>query len=406
MNARNLRVWVNLAFFSLLLAIMVGWTVRNVVSVDQIDKPYLISAEFPNAFGVLPNAEVTYLGVSYGSVTDVERVPGGVEVTMEIARDNKIPDGSTASIQRKSAIGEQYVDFSPPPGYDGDGGPFYEAGAEIPRELTSVPLEFSELLRSASGLISAIPPEDARTVVHELAVGLEGRSDDLVALADAGDRLSATFAERTELLDRLATNNTELTRTVTEHRGSLGSSLTDLRLVAGQLRESKAEVELLLERGAAFLGQTADVIARQKGNIDCSLKILEQLVDETTTKQRLDGLRTLLDFGPLAFGRVYDARDLEADGAWLRVGFVANNTNAPPQFVPPKTPPSVRPIPPCVSPLRAAGVDYRPGMALVGGQQAASLPATGAAGGAGAGSGLLAAALVARRIGRRVRSRG
>ena len=70
LTAKN-RVRLNLVFFGLMFLVMVFWAVNSIVSFNQIDRPYPISAEFPNAFGVLPNSEVTYLGVNYGSVTEV-----------------------------------------------------------------------------------------------------------------------------------------------------------------------------------------------------------------------------------------------------------------------------------------------------------------------------------------------
>src|SRR2546423_786901 len=82
------------------------------------------------------------------------------------------PAGSTANIFRKSAIGEQYVDFEPPAGYSGTAGPFYKDGATIPLERTTTPLEFSELLRSASAVIGSIDPNDVTVLLHEAAIGL------------------------------------------------------------------------------------------------------------------------------------------------------------------------------------------------------------------------------------------
>src|SRR3954468_17303384 len=145
---RKRRIYINLFFFGLAFVGMVFWAINQIVRVDPVKKPYRLAAEFPNAVGVLPNAEVTYLGVPAGLVTSVKRDPAGkaVRIAMKIQHDKKIPDGSSANIFRKSAIGEQYVDFEPPAGYTGTGGPFYQDGAMIPLDHTSIPLEFSELL--------------------------------------------------------------------------------------------------------------------------------------------------------------------------------------------------------------------------------------------------------------------
>jgi phospholipid/cholesterol/gamma-HCH transport system substrate-binding protein len=367
------RVLVNLGFFAVLFIVMIGWLTQRVVSFDRIEKPYKMAAEFTNAFGVLPNAEVTYLGVTYGRVSKVDRIPGGVRVDMEIDRGRRIPEGSDANIFRKSAIGEQYVDFEPPLGRSGDTGPWYRSGTLLPMSKTHVPLEFSELLRSASALISSIPPDAVAQLLDAAAAGLEGRTDSLRALAEGGDKLSAALASRTDALDRLADNGTALTHVVAEHRGSLGQSLTDLRNVADSLRNARGDTAVLLDRGSKLLTQVADVVAHQKGNLDCDLKTLELVTDSANTPERVAGLRALLRVGPVAFSRVWDARDVDTTGpypgVWIRVGFVSNPVlNRPLQYVPPKDVPAVPAVPACNSSLRPSGLDYRPA------STAASLP--------------------------------
>ena len=338
---RNRRIYINLFVFGLAFVGMIFWAINQIVSVDAVDKPYKLAAEFPNAVGVLPNAEVTYLGVPAGLVTSVKRDTAGkaVRITMKIQQDRKIPDGSTANIYRKSAIGEQYVDFEPPAGYNGSGGPFYKPGTMIPLDHTTIPLEFSELLRSASALISSIDPNDVTVLLHEAAIGLNGRTDSLRQLTESGDRLSSTLVAKTDALDRLATNSTRLTQIVADHRNSFGQPITDLRELAASLRNAKGDTSVLLDRGSVLLRQVADLVASQKGNLDCDLKILEQVTDATTTDQKIKELAALLDIGPKGFGGVWDSRDVETagplPGPWIRVGLINNSNNPAPQYTPP-----------------------------------------------------------------------
>lgn len=372
---RGRRVYINIVFFMFLFFLMVGWAVQSIISIDAIEKPYTLRADFVNAFGVGPNAEVTYRGVPHGLVTSVDRRPGGVRVNMKVKKDLKLPEGSSAHVLRKSAIGEPYVDFEPPEGFAG-GGPYMKAGSVIPEDHTSVPLEFSELLRSASNLISSIPPEDVSTLLRELAIGLNDRADSLRTLTESGDQLSATLAAKSEALDRLMTNQTRLTKVVADHRGSLGDALTDLKLIADTLEKASGDTTVLLDRGSRFLGQTADLVANQKQNLDCTLKILEVLVDETTTPRRLAELRTLLEKGPTAFNQLLDATDVEPDGRWIRVGLIFNDQNKPQFYNPPKPLPPVPSVPGCVSALRVATTGATvSGTASSGGSQ--TLPVTG-----------------------------
>ncbi len=152
-------------FFAALSLVMVGWVVRNVVTIRPIERPYTLRGEFAATGGVARNAEVTYLGVPVGTVTGVERITGGVLVSMDIDRGFDIPLGATANIQRKSAIGEPIVDFRPPPG-QGDGGPSMPKSSTdfvVPMDQTTVPLELSELLRSASRLPACLLRSSVQT---------------------------------------------------------------------------------------------------------------------------------------------------------------------------------------------------------------------------------------------------
>ncbi|MCU1460589.1 MAG: ABC-type transport system involved in resistance to organic solvent periplasmic component-like [Acidimicrobiales bacterium] len=383
------RTRVNLVTFVLVSLVFLGWAVNNIVSVDRIARPYHIYADVASSVGLLPGSEVDYLGVTYGSVDRVVRVPGAVRIHLKIDRNKKVPEGSTANVLRKSVLGEQFVDFTPPPGYAG-GGPFYRAGTVVPEDKTTVPLEFSELLRSAGRLVASVSPDAVQTLVHEAAVGLSGRADSFRALTDAGDRISQTLAERTAALDRLASNNTRLTHTITDHRDAL-SAITDLRNLADSLKNAKGNTDLLLERGSQLLQITADLVAAHKGDLDCDLKTLTIVTDVTTTPARLAGLRTVLTVAPQAFDQLLDAgSDIEPGPAggparrWIRVGLITNpRYNPAPQFVPPRQLPPVAVVAACSSTLKPVG-NYTAGVPLA--ATGTRLPATG-------GTALLALAL-------------
>jgi phospholipid/cholesterol/gamma-HCH transport system substrate-binding protein len=357
---RRRRVYINLGVFGLIFLVMIIEATRAVVSIGAIQHPYGISAEFSNAFGVLVHSEVDYLGVPVGEVSSSALTPSGVIVHMSIKKSQQIPDGSTATIARKSAIGEQYVEFDPPTGYSGSHGPYYRAGVVVPMDHTAVPLEFSELLRSASALVSSIPPDAVGSLIHELATGLNNRTDSLRTLTESGAKLSATFAARTQALDRLIANSASLTHVVTLHRDSLGQSLSDLRAVAATLAAAQGDTSRFLDLGAPLIQQLADLVASQKGNLDCSLKLLNPVLDMATTSRKLQELQTLLDVAPKAFADVFDAIDYEPDGPWVRVGLITNPTNPAKQNSPPKTvPPTPAPVT-CPASPAPVSIDYRP----------------------------------------------
>jgi phospholipid/cholesterol/gamma-HCH transport system substrate-binding protein len=345
------RTLINLVFFAGVSVLMLFWAVNNLVTIPALTHPYTLHGEFEAASGVHANSEVAYLGVHYGVVTKVAAHPGGVRMTMDIDHGKQIPAGSIAQIFRKSPIGEPYISFSPPEGYHGNHGPYMAAGATVPRDHTTVPLEFSDLLRSASRLLNGIDPDKAGSLVHELSLALDGRAQSLRDLSAASDKLTSEFAARTDQLDRLATNNTDLTHVVAEHRLSLGQSLTNLSQLADSLKNVSGPTATLLDQGSQLLGTTADLVADEKANLDCLLHDLTPVLDATSTPSRIEGLRTLLERGPQAWSFVAADRDQEADGLWVRVNLIVQPNDPAQQYVPPKPLPAVPAVPACASDL-------------------------------------------------------
>lgn len=402
------RIYVNLAVFGVVFGVMLLWAVQNVVSLDEIDRPYDLTVYADAASGVAANAEVAYLGVHYGRVSDVVLEDGGVRIEMKIDRGREIPVGSSPRIFRKSPIGEPYIDFQPPADLVPSEAEYFQPGDEVP-ERASVPLEFSELLRSASDLISTIEPSQAASLLAELATALEGRGDDLRQLTIDSAELVATFAERSDVIDRLTENNTRLTAVLTDHRGALGSTITDLGLLADSLRQASGDTQVLLDRGTALLTATADLLEDTRPSIDCLLDDLVPVMDATSTPQRLADLVHLLQNGPGSFELFARTIDYEPDGPWARVNLEVDLASPPAQYVPPLELPGVQPLVACpgvvsgqpATPLPPTNFDPAtvpgPGRGVLG---TGALPATGAAAAGGIAGVLVLAALGARRLAR------
>src|SRR6476469_11278723 len=96
------RTVANLVTFFVVGALFVAWAATSLLKLDAINNPYKVKADFESAVGLLPGSEVDYLGVTYGTVSSVERVTGGVRITMKFYNKKKIPENATANIFRKS----------------------------------------------------------------------------------------------------------------------------------------------------------------------------------------------------------------------------------------------------------------------------------------------------------------
>ena len=172
---------------------------------------------------------------------------------------------------------------------------------------------------------------------------------------------------RTQALNQLIVNSTALVHEVTDHRASLDESLVDLTEVAQTLQAIQPSTNQLLDTASPLFQTVANLVTASEGNLDCTLKGLNPLLDLTSSPAKLKDLSTLLDVGPQAFAGVNDSVDFDSgpsgtglSGAWLRVGLVLNTTNPAVLYNPVHTFPTPATVATCTSTLVPVTANYRP----------------------------------------------
>lgn len=299
----NRRILINLVAFGAIGVVMLVWAFQNVVRFDFIEHPYRITAEFSSSPGLHPNFEVDYLGLKIGKIDSVRLAPNKVVVHLDIDRGVTIPQGTRAAAARKSAVGEPVVELTPAPG-QGDAPPM-RPGTVIPVSRTSVPPAYGNLFGALNRAISAIDPNDARILTHELAVGFDGRSESLRQIIAGTDEFTGTFAANTELLDALTKDLTTITHVIAQHRGELGEGVDNLALLTRALRDVRGDLTRLRDRGPDFVDRVNRLLAAGGPDIDCSLDALGSFFPALATPAHLRELRQVLVQAP-ALLRVLD----------------------------------------------------------------------------------------------------
>ncbi|MCD0449520.1 MCE family protein [Actinocorallia sp. API 0066] len=267
----RLRILVNLVSFAVLGVVLVVWALTSIVSVDALRRPFTVEAEFQSSPGLRTDLEVAYLGVRVGSVDTVRLAAGKVVVAMHLDRGVRVPSNSGAAVLRKSAIGEPYIEISPPP--SAPARPLRQ-GDVIPLDRTEVAVEYKRLFDGAGDLLKAVEPDDARTLVHELAVGLQGRDTTLRDLIGDAHQLTGTLADNAEVLDRLAVELTALTGVLADGGPQLAGGLDGLAAFSQALADRRTELDGILAAGPAFLGQVEALLNRSRPGLSCLLTAL------------------------------------------------------------------------------------------------------------------------------------
>lgn len=228
---------------------------------------YTVSVALPTSGGLYGSANVSYRGMTIGTVTSVVPTALGAVANLSIDTSVRIPKSARADVHSRSAIGEQYVDFVP----GSTDGPYLGEGDVVPVEQTTVPQDIAPTIDSVNDTLTAIPKDDLTTVIDETRNSFAGTGTELQRLIRS-----------TNLLLEQLNGNTDATITLIEDLAPFLNSqqvsspairqwVDNLASSVHQAQVNDSHVQSILdtgpgaaiEAGALFqdLQQTAPIIA-------------------------------------------------------------------------------------------------------------------------------------------------
>jgi phospholipid/cholesterol/gamma-HCH transport system substrate-binding protein len=343
------RILVNVAVFLTLAVVMTIWALKNVVTFDFVTRPYTITAEFSESPGLHPDFEVAYLGIKVGKIKSIRLDAPHHKVVAELAIDRgvRIPAAVEAAAGRKSAVGEPYVDLTPTPGAPIDAR--MKPGGVITLAHTKVPVAYGDLFGKLINSLKAIDPQSTKTLLHELSLGWEGREDSLRQIIDGGDALTASFADKSAVIDGLTRDLTKLTHTLARHRGELGETLDNSAALLGSLVQVKGEIRELLAKGPDFTARVSRFLTVNQGATDCLLQSVGAALPDIGTRQYLSDLDETLSLADVLMRSLDDVIKPSSQGNVLNLAFVIKTKKRHPLTYQHQLPqPTVGAIPSCV----------------------------------------------------------
>ena len=223
-----------------------------------------IHFQFTDAAGIQPRNDVTILGVPAGAVREAVLLPNGlVRVTADLEPGFVVPKGTRAEIHRRSPIGDLTLHLVP------GRGPPLPNGAVIGPRFTTPPPDAERTIETLADVLHAVPSDDLRKLVTELAVGLRGRGRDLASLsvttADFGERLLQIKAE----LRSLIVNGPKVTGVLAENANAFADDLAQTAQLADILRDNRFDLVELSRDGERFLRVANNLLAAEKSNLAC-----------------------------------------------------------------------------------------------------------------------------------------
>lgn len=300
---KQLLIFSIMALTAVLVIVFVYAHIPTVLGIGQMK----VTAYFNDGAGIYVNSNVTIRGVQVGKVTTVALSPQGIAVTMQMADDTKVGADARAEIHSVSAVGEQYVDLTPP---TSPSSTYLHSGSVIPPSRTTTPLETATVLYDLERFVDSINPTDIQTIGREGAAAFAGTGPQLKSiLADTTLIINQLSASEDNTLDLLH-NASLLLHGAAAHASDFNQFTTSLQKITSTLAASTPTLDKFLDQAAPTTRLVNRVIADNGSAISVLLGNLATLSDIQVA--RIPGLRSLLVAVP-EFGR--KAPSIVHDGA-------------------------------------------------------------------------------------------
>jgi len=254
---------LKLGAVALVLTVVAAFGITAALYTRAFADPVEVTVESSRAGLVMdPGNKVKLRGVEIGRVGSVELVDDGVEIVLEIDRDefDGVPADVVADIRSSTVFGAKYVELV---SRSGDGR-LREGATLTTRGVTT---EVNTVFDSLQRVLDGVDVADLNQTLTVLATTLSGRGDQVAAVAQQADdyltrlqpllpqlredllqvaRFSRMAVEVSPSLISILRNATVTARTVVDKRSTLDRLLVDLTILGG--------------RGAEVLGLNADAL--------------------------------------------------------------------------------------------------------------------------------------------------
>ncbi|TWG97211.1 phospholipid/cholesterol/gamma-HCH transport system substrate-binding protein [Nocardioides sp. J9] len=279
---------------------LMAFVVLSAVGITYITASYLgvvdrvtgrnitVTASLPGSGGLFEGSEVTYRGVKVGKVTRMDATDDGVDVTIDLRHDTRLPVDARVEVHNLSAVGEQYLDFLP----TSEGGPYAEDGTRYEGGADSLPVDEGDLLVDLNRFVGSVDRDSLKKVVKELGLMFGDTGRDLERLLDGGSAFIEEAQAHTDETIALLDDGLTVLRTQRGQKENIRRFAKDLNTVTSMLRGSDRDLRTVLQATPG----AARALDRLLKDLEPTLPVL--LSDLITLDQvlvsELDGIEQLL----------------------------------------------------------------------------------------------------------------
>ena len=285
------RIKINLVVFFLAAAALTAYGYVSVLHNPFAHETDVV-AYFPSTAGLRDQFYVTDNGLVVGAVKSVQLTGDRVKVTMAIQPGQHIANNVQAQVVRANPLGEQAVDLVAPPGA-GANAVSLRDGAIVPTSSDPTPPDVGQVVNTANRLFGAIPTGDLNTFVHELAVALNGRGDDIHTLISAGDQLAQELNANQAQFQTLLNNAPPFFDTLSANGPAFNQALANTEVLTQFLAQNSHNIVNLLNNGATASSVIQRLVQSSRPNLACLTHDLADFTSNIAQPANLDNLASV-----------------------------------------------------------------------------------------------------------------
>jgi phospholipid/cholesterol/gamma-HCH transport system substrate-binding protein len=265
------------------------------------------TADFTEAAGLQPGAEVAIAGVPVGRVTGVSLDGDHVLVAFTV-KNAWVGDASTVAIDIKTLLGDKYLAVNPA------GRAAQDPGHTIPASRTKAPYDVTQAFSGLGQELSQINTAQLARSLETIAATFRNASPSVRASLRGLAALSRAIAAKNVEVTRLLAGTSEVTGELSRQDASFHVLFSDGNLLLAELRQRQAAIHALLLGTQALATQLSGLVNDDSAILTPALSALSQVTAALQANQA-NLARALALAGPyyrllgntLGSGRWFDA---------------------------------------------------------------------------------------------------
>lgn len=272
---------VKLGIFTVVTIIVTVWLAAVIGNLRLGSSPYVVTAEFSDASGVLKGDAVKTAGVTIGRVQDIRVEDGIAKVDLSIDENVELPSGMSVAIRFRNLVGQRMVSFFG----EGDATASMSPGEVIPLDRTKPAFDLSALFNGLRPLIRSTAPGDINIVSREVLAALQGRSADLEGFLANVAEVSEMLASKDEQLSELLTGFDTVTADLAGRDEQLSTTLGSMNRFLTALSNDSESLDSALVTLDDASTRLRRIVARNDDRIAGSIDDLAVLLDAVDDKR-------------------------------------------------------------------------------------------------------------------------